>query len=259
MTKNQIIEELRKFLPIPDLESAKSALCVQPHPDDNEVGAGATIAKLASQGCEITYLTVTDGRLGTKDPRKNPRVLAAERKREVLKSASILGVGDIIFLDHSDNAPCTTEELCLELTGIIRKVRPEVVFTVDPHLPYEVHPDHILVGTAVSRACYFSEYPHAYKTTEEEESLSEWRVRAIAYYFTSAPNTFVNVAKTWHLKEEAIRAHQSQFTSEYLDLVLAYLRLVSGNEPGHAGSSPAEHFKVLSPIHLHCVAEAQHL
>ena len=59
------IMNLKDFFPLPDLESCQNLLCIQPHPDDNEVGAGATIARLTAKGCRITYLTVTDGRYGT--------------------------------------------------------------------------------------------------------------------------------------------------------------------------------------------------
>jgi LmbE family N-acetylglucosaminyl deacetylase len=56
--------DLKQMLPMPKLEECKSLLCIQPHPDDNEVGAGGTIAKLVRQGCQVTYLTVTDGSKG---------------------------------------------------------------------------------------------------------------------------------------------------------------------------------------------------
>ena len=73
---------IKDYLPIPDLEKCKSLLCVQPHPDDNEVGAGATIAKLARNGCKITYLTVTDGSKGTDNPEMRGARLAKIRRKE---------------------------------------------------------------------------------------------------------------------------------------------------------------------------------
>ncbi|MGB4243748.1 MAG: PIG-L family deacetylase, partial [Dethiobacteria bacterium] len=49
----------KDLLPIPNLLEAKSLLVVQAHPDDADVGAGATLARLSDAGARITYLTVT--------------------------------------------------------------------------------------------------------------------------------------------------------------------------------------------------------
>ena len=42
----------------------KKILCIQPHPDDNEIGMGGIISYLTSKGVQVDYLTVTDGSLG---------------------------------------------------------------------------------------------------------------------------------------------------------------------------------------------------
>ena len=46
----------------PDLSKAQRVLFVQPHPDDNQIGAGGTMAWLKSLGVEVYELTVTDDR-----------------------------------------------------------------------------------------------------------------------------------------------------------------------------------------------------
>ncbi|MFC4411785.1 PIG-L deacetylase family protein [Chungangia koreensis] len=38
----------------------KRALFIQPHPDDNDISAGGTVAKLVNSGTEVHYLTITD-------------------------------------------------------------------------------------------------------------------------------------------------------------------------------------------------------
>ena len=48
----------------PRLDGIKKLLCVQPHPDDNELGMGGIIAELTGNGVQVDYLTVTDGSLG---------------------------------------------------------------------------------------------------------------------------------------------------------------------------------------------------
>ena len=71
-----------ELIPRPDLLAARRVLAVQPHPDDNEIGAGATLARLADLGAQIRYVTVTDGRMGTADPNTPPDELAARRDIE---------------------------------------------------------------------------------------------------------------------------------------------------------------------------------
>jgi LmbE family N-acetylglucosaminyl deacetylase len=51
---------MESVIPTPDIFQAKKILCVQPHYDDNDIGAGGTLAKLHEAGAEIIYLTVTD-------------------------------------------------------------------------------------------------------------------------------------------------------------------------------------------------------
>ncbi|MEM1853395.1 MAG: PIG-L family deacetylase, partial [Thermofilaceae archaeon] len=46
-------------------DRVRRVLCVQPHPDDTDIAAGGLVAKLASRGVEVAYVTLTDGGLGT--------------------------------------------------------------------------------------------------------------------------------------------------------------------------------------------------
>ena len=53
---------------IPEVREAARVLAVQPHYDDNDIGAGGTLAALREAGAELSYLTVTDDLLGVLDP-----------------------------------------------------------------------------------------------------------------------------------------------------------------------------------------------
>ena len=41
------------FMP-PEIRNVKKALCIQPHPDDIEIGMGGAVAALAAEGWSIT-------------------------------------------------------------------------------------------------------------------------------------------------------------------------------------------------------------
>ena len=63
----------------PDLSKAKRVLFVQPHPDDNEIGAGGTMAWLVSLGVEVWELTVLDDRYA------NPDYIGRENEVETIR------------------------------------------------------------------------------------------------------------------------------------------------------------------------------
>ncbi len=243
--------EIKDFLPLPDMENCKSLLCIQPHPDDNEVGAGATIAKLSARGCKITYLTVTDGSMGTADPSQDPAQLAAIRKNEVKKSAAALGVSDVLHLDFKDGGYADEKLLCQNIVSVIRQVRPEFVMTVDPFLPYEVHPDHRRVGTAASEACLFSQFPGFKAPDGRNEQPEVWAVKGIAYYSTAYPNTFINVDETWENKMYALSQHESQFPPQALQTLGYYFDVKAKLYAKDKPFLRAEAFKVLTTDHLH--------
>lgn len=71
--------DLVNLMAPPDLTGCSKILCVQPHPDDNEVGMGGIIASFAGRGCEIHYLTVTNGDLGAMDDKLSSEEIAAIR------------------------------------------------------------------------------------------------------------------------------------------------------------------------------------
>ena len=65
--------DVAALLAPPDIRKSKCALCIQPHPDDNEIGMGGTVAGLAQAGCTVHYLTVTNGDQGNKNRTASPQ------------------------------------------------------------------------------------------------------------------------------------------------------------------------------------------
>lgn len=249
--------ELSDLLPIPELEKCKKLLCIQPHPDDNEIGAGGTIAKLVKLGCDVTYLTVTDGSMGTLDAEVKREDLAALRRKETTLAANILGVRTNLFLELVDGSYPNEQELARRIVGVIREVEPDMVMTVDPFLPYEAHPDHRKVGMATVEACLFSVFPN-FLTFQDSESAKPWNVQGIAFYNTAYPNTLVKVDDSWDLKLDSIAAHQSQFSGADLEKYKMYFEFKSRQYAEGRGFTHAEAFKVMAPMHLHVNVDTIH-
>ena len=238
--------QLSDFLPVPALESAKRILCFQPHPDDNEVGAGATLAKLARGGCEVIFVTMTDGSKGIEDAGLSAEEIRTIRQGEAAAAGEILGVSRQIFLDFVDGETPEPAGMKEAVIRLIREVQPGFVLTVDPWLPYEAHPDHRNVGLAVAEAISASGNRHYLP-----EGPAPWRVEALVLHATLWPNTFVDVDGYWDQKTAAIRAHRSQFSDEEWQFLGPYFDYKARGYAEGSGCERAEAFKVLPPITLH--------
>ena len=80
---------LRLAAPAPQVEAFDRYLFLGPHPDDIEIGAGATAAKLIAAGKQVCFLICTDGRFGLEHAPTGtaPEDLIALRQAEALSSA----------------------------------------------------------------------------------------------------------------------------------------------------------------------------
>ncbi|MFB4166874.1 PIG-L deacetylase family protein [Virgibacillus sp. JSM 102003] len=141
--------------------------------------------------------------------------------------------------------------------GVIRKVRPDIIFTVDPWLYYETHIDHVITGKVASFAARssgnFRFYPE-----QLEGGIEPHRVQAIGYYTTYHPNSFINVDGFWVDKIKAIQAHNSQFSGEHLSFVTNYFtkKAMQIADKTDEECTYAESFKILPLVFLHSNVDA---
>lgn len=217
----------------------------EPHPDDADIFMGGVIKKLTDLNKNLILITVTNGDKGTYNPSLNEKDLKMIRKDERLRANEILGIKNMIFLDYPDYELPEKSVLVKEFLKIIRELKPEVIFTPDPNLPYEVHPDHKIIGEAVSEAFFFSPLPLVMK--EKEPHF----VNLISYYITPYPNKFVDISDTFEAKLKSIREHKSQFNDENYMKMEIYLKVKNGEYGQKIGVEFAEAFKVFTPLHIH--------
>lgn len=247
--------------PIPKIEKFDSFLFVGPHPDDIEIGAGATIAKLAKEGKKITFLICTDGRYGDGHVEKNVTrdELVEIRKRESIESAKALGVTDVRFLNLSDGGFYDFDILVKGIAGVTCELKPDIIFAPDPNSGSECHPDHLNVGLAVRKVAVFMPYPGiATKLTDSETEISA-DVKAVGFYMTARPNTFVNTSGYFKTQLHSIfDVHLSQFPKDGPDAssVTLYLKLRAKEYGLKHFCKTAEGFRVLGQTHMHCLPEA---
>jgi LmbE family N-acetylglucosaminyl deacetylase len=182
------------------------------HPDDAESWAGGTVATLARRGCEVTYVVVTSGDKGSADRTMTPARLSAIREKEQRDAARVLGVQHVAFLGYPD---CEVEDTCAlrrEVTRQIRRFKPGLVITHDPHRTYDAgasHRDHRIVG-AVAMDCVYPLAPSGLAFPELFPEYEPHRVREVYLMQSADPQLFVDIAATIELKGKALACHVSQ-------------------------------------------------
>lgn len=202
---------------IRDCLSEQRILVLSPHPDDDVIGAGGTLHRYHQKGAHITSLYLTDGRAGSRTYAESE--LIAIRQAEARQAADIVGIDQLIFLDHRDSELALTPETLKELTQVLEKTRPEAVF-----LPFflDDHADHMATNRIFLAAA--ERYPNCLCY-----AFGLWRLLP-TYNFT------VDITNCIDLKKQAIQAHASQVAE--CDLVggslgiSKYYSIISGRFDG---------------------------
>jgi LmbE family N-acetylglucosaminyl deacetylase len=129
-------------------------MVITAHPDDAEFACGGTIARWAEEGREVVYVVCTNGDKGSGDPAMTSEKLAKVRIHEQLNAAKTLGVKEVIFLGYPDGELEDTAEFRGKLVLLIRKFRPDIVITMEPHRTGHQHRDHRVAGIVTLDAIF---------------------------------------------------------------------------------------------------------
>src|SRR6266567_960934 len=137
-------------------EDWDTAVAVVAHPDDLEYGVAAAVARWTGQGKKVTYLVATRGEAGIAG--MPPEKAGPLRVGEEQRSAALVGVSTVEFLDYPDGLVEYGVPLRRDLTAAFRRLQPQTVITTHFGLtmgdegPVN-HADHRAVGLAVLDAC----------------------------------------------------------------------------------------------------------
>ena len=173
------------------------------HPDDIELGCGATIAKEVSLGKKVGIIDLTQGELGT-------RGSAELRMIEANNAGKILGVSVRENLGFADGFFTNDKKHQLEIIKMIRKYRPDIVLcnAIDDR-----HIDHGKGSKLVSDACFLSGLMKI-ETKLEGKQQEKWRPKHVYHYIqwkNIEPDFVINVSGFINKKQAAVLAYSSQF------------------------------------------------
>lgn len=181
-------------------------LVVAPHPDDEVLGCGGTMARIADNGHEVHVAIVTKGY----EPAFSSESVAQVRA-ELVEAHKILGVTQCHYLDLPAAALDTLAgaELNAAIGKLVQEIAPQTLF-----LPFlgDIHRDHQLIFTAGLVAAR-PRGPDVPRRIYAYETLSETNWAAPGVTETFAPNAFVDVSTTIERKLRAFACFESQVKS----------------------------------------------
>jgi len=200
----------------------KRILFIGPHPDDVELGCGATIAKLTDGygSSEIYYVVISPA---LEDPR-NKNII-----NELYSAASVLGIKkeNIVIMNYPRRILHEfRQDIRYSLIELIKDLSPDIIFTTTPD---DLHQDHSVIGEEVLRL--FRRY-----------SVIGYEVIRSSLYFI--PNMYVKLSKQ-HIdkKVKALMEYKSQLNRYYFKpSVIEALARMRGSQ---VEAEYAEAFKVL--------------
>ena len=218
------------------ITSLRKVVIIAPHPDDETLGCGGTIARLADSDAQVSVLVVSGGL-----PPLYKREVFETSRREAETAFKILGVSSSAFLE----IPATfvrdlaVAKLNAMISDFIRQAGAEMVFVPFP----DRHIDHRVIFDASIVACRPSS-ASAPKVVLAYETLSEthWNVPGIEPAFL--PELFVDISKCITRKQMALKCYASQIEnapSRSVDACTALARFRGSQN----GCEYAEAFKVV--------------
>lgn len=175
-------------------------VCVGAHPDDVEIGMGATAAQLARSGADVLLVDLTDG-----EP--TPRGTHETRMAEAAASAAALGVRrETLTLPNRELFD--TVETRTELATVLRREKPAIVFA--PY-PVDAHPDHVAACAIAEAARFYAKFVKTDMPGEPHYPGRLYHYWAVHLRVLEKPSFIIDASDGLAAKMEALSCYRSQF------------------------------------------------
>lgn len=223
----------------------ENILIIAPHPDDEVLGCGATMSKLAKQGHNVFVLVATNASIGA--PELFGPEIVCQARSEAIKAHKMLGVKDTSFLEFP--APALDQypsyKMANEMAAVIKKYSIDTVFI--PHRG-DCHIDHKIIHECAMVACRplansTVKAVYAYETLSE----TEWGEPVSADAFV--PNKYVTFSEDeFSIKLQAMSCFKSQLYAFPASRSLEAIEALAKYRGATVSKMRAESFEVLREI-----------
>ncbi len=221
------------------------AMCIGAHPDDVEIGMGATVAKLVREGKRVVIVDLTNGE---PTPHGTPETRAAESA----EAARILGA-ERRTLSGRNRYLFDSIEARTELAETIREFRPATLF-----IPFaeDAHPDHVAASQIAVAARFYAKFTKTEMAHEPFFPDRVYRYMAVHQRIVAQPSFIVDVTEDLSVKLEALAAYGSQFSANPANAGIIELMRQQAAMWGALGRVDAgEPFFALEPVTIRSVSD----
>jgi LmbE family N-acetylglucosaminyl deacetylase len=161
-------------------------VCFHAHPDDEAIATGGIIARAADEGHRVVLVVATDGAHGQVPDDLGPEETLVDRRRaETERSAEVLGIARVVWLDYTDSGmhgweqnhhdtafwQADVDEAAWRLAEILREESTDVLTVYDWHGVYG-HPDHLQVHRVGRRAAQIAQVPRVLDATVNRDHMA---------------------------------------------------------------------------------------
>ncbi len=206
--------------------TGKRVLVFAPHPDDETIGCGGSLAIHANAGDPVKVVFLTNGARGDTSGKAEKKSYIKIRQEEALKACRCLGITDLEFWAYEDRALAGSRGVLTRVIDLLEKYKPELVYAPSP---LEFHPDHRATAVLVCDAI---------RTRDMKFD--------VAFYEVGQPlsvNCLVDITSVLNQKVLASNAYSSQLRERpYKDIFLGLNRFRSLTLPD--GVTHAEGFSL---------------
>lgn len=217
-------------------------LVFSPHPDDDVIGCGGSIAKHVAKGNTVGVVYMTSGDIGSLA--HSPGEIASIRETEARQAAKYLGISEVHFFNNHDGyLNCTWDNL-VRITALLREFRPDIVY-----IPHEDdrHRDHRKTHELVTEACGWSGSPRAPVCGK-----NLWVVGTILCYEVGTPvrdcSYVEDITDYIDTKSKALAFHSSQLNNLDYNEAVRSLNRFRGITTG--GGTYCECFQIIKATNL---------
>lgn len=224
--------------PVLTVPAPNRALVLAPHPDDETIGCGGTVALMTAAGTDVSVVIATSGEYSVAEPGTAGPEAARRREEEAASACRILGAGEPVFLRLADGDLLSqVDTLATRIAEQLAGREPDLVFVP---WPLDDHPDHRALAMALGRAL------------GEDGIPAGCQVWGYEVWAPLPANRLVDVSAVWGSKVDALDRHRLGRETFDLNAHLALSRwrsIFALQGTGHAEAFlalPGEEFRKLA-------------